>query len=1355
VNLDVPLEPVGSIIAGRYEIEDVLGRGGMAVVYRVLDKRTDTRLALKRGWSRKKERLERNSALLEREYHTLAQLAHPRIIAVHDYGLDSRGPYYTMELLDGADMESVGILPWKQACAVLRDVASSLAILHSRGLVHRDVSSRNVRYGSDGYVKLLDFGAMTASGVAKDVVGTPRFMAPEMVVMQALDGRTDLFSLGALGYYLLTGRDAYPARRMADLRDVWRSRPQPPARLVEDVPASLSALIMRLLSIDRSGRPQSAAEVIEQLVTIAGLPRENADEISRAYLSTPTLVGRDEAVLELRRRILSLVRGDGGVLMVKGTPGSGRSRVLDSCALEAKLLGAMIVRVDARDAASGDWGVARAVATQLLGMFPQHVIENMRIPRDVLGHVVDELREELNASHTLPLAIPERSLVIRELRDFVLGLSRAQRVLIAVDDVDRIDEPSAAWLAALGHKADRNPLLLVAAIDGSQRYASTSLRLLGTIAYNVELSALSPEETEALLRSVFGDVASLPLCAARIHRLARGNPRATVELAQHLVSSGRARYEKGSWLLPAALDEGDLPKTLMDSLAQRLQSLSADAHELLDALVLADGDTLVSADIRELTSHRDNRRMFAALDELATARIVALDGNRYDLLQRGFLPVVQSAILHERRQLIHHRIADLLAANGGDVLRRAHHLLAAGRDTHAIELLESIDLMTRLPSVELLSLAIDRAEALKLPAVTLHRLRMALLINAPFALASESLRRVAPIVLRQLVRDSGLEQYRLLDHVPAGERLAQALALTHQNYLATPEHERVHSVMEATNELVRVTGSIAAMAAPSYDVGLLDLLPSLEPLLPLSPALQIVSQLVEAAHHWMRGRYLVSIAIYEKILVRVAEPDRAGLDHAQHDRIWLGLEYTVGLWDASLGIPSAARRAQLLESKREMRVNAWRIHATLHLAYGNQEEFRRCSRRAQLLQAQEGVRERYIGSTAGIELLGYMRLGDLLGVKSVLETVAALAAQHPGWIPIDNLARALYAELQHDLEGALQLITQTLEMAEPLGLTYYAAIASRHLHLLRQLDRGEEAVAKSREYVRVAIDNQLPTQDLAIAASLALGRFGEYDEALRLLGATIDLAEQMSRTGFALGVLYETRAQIALWMNDRENFDAAVLRCAQAYEPDKYPAMRGLLARLVDEGRQHGVTPNEAVASIRESLHPSGSESEFETIHSRIAECVDQPDRARCALTLLLQSTFSSTGYLYGTSKGRHLQLMAALPDQPSPDVERWIQQYAHEALETDENETGTVSTDAGSVTGDAQEFAPLRFVDTDGHSYEAALLFDETKEGRALVAALVLQVDGAQRTLPSHDLRTRIARELALHGDVLGLLRA
>jgi len=127
----------GALVAGRYRIEAPLGHGGAGSVYRVFDERDERVLALKQL------RLhdEKHAALLamqfEREYHTLCQLAHPHIIAVYDYGVEAGAAFYTMELLDGEDLQSLGVLPWQRACALLCDVASSLAILHARGLLHR------------------------------------------------------------------------------------------------------------------------------------------------------------------------------------------------------------------------------------------------------------------------------------------------------------------------------------------------------------------------------------------------------------------------------------------------------------------------------------------------------------------------------------------------------------------------------------------------------------------------------------------------------------------------------------------------------------------------------------------------------------------------------------------------------------------------------------------------------------------------------------------------------------------------------------------------------------------------------------------------------------------------------------------------------------------------------------------------------------------------------------------------------------------------------------------------------------------------------------------------------------------
>ena len=179
-------------IGGRYEIEEVVGRGGMAAVYRVLDLRTGTRLALKRCHvkSRKDEAL----IHFEREFYTLAQLRHPRIIAVHDYGVDTVSAYYTMELLSGVDMRTLAPLPWTLVCRYLREIATSLALLHARKLVHRDVTPQNVRVGQDGHCKLIDFGALADFGESPVVVGTPPCVPPEAIEGKPIDQRLDLYA---------------------------------------------------------------------------------------------------------------------------------------------------------------------------------------------------------------------------------------------------------------------------------------------------------------------------------------------------------------------------------------------------------------------------------------------------------------------------------------------------------------------------------------------------------------------------------------------------------------------------------------------------------------------------------------------------------------------------------------------------------------------------------------------------------------------------------------------------------------------------------------------------------------------------------------------------------------------------------------------------------------------------------------------------------------------------------------------------------------------------------------------------------------------------------------------------------
>jgi tetratricopeptide (TPR) repeat protein/predicted Ser/Thr protein kinase len=1344
----VQFEQVGATIAGRYRVEHTLGRGGMAVVYRVRDERLNKLVALKRCWSREPTKQRRYETLLEREYHTLSQLAHPGIIEVYDYGVDPRGPYYTMELLEGENLEQLDRLPWQQACAVLRDVASSLAILHSRGLLHRDVSMRNVWCASGKPAKLIDFGAMMSMGVAKDAVGTPPFMAPEVLQMQALDARSDLFSLGALGFRLLTGRHAFPARSFADLRDAWRSKPQSPSVSVPEIPPELGALMLGLLTLDRAGRPRSAAEVIEKLSTIANLPLEDAEQISRAYLSTPILVGREAALLAMRRRMLGLVRGDGGLLLVQGVPGSGRSRLLDACTLEAKLLGATVVRADARDSGNGAWGVARALGAQLLALFPRQAEEAARLSHNVLGHVIDELRGE--EQHTASGFAPERSLLVRELRDWILSLAKVQRLVVVVDDIERIDDPSLACLSALALKADRHPIVLALALEQGAS-GPTALRLLVELGQPIEVGHLQLPETEALVRSLFGEVANLPACAARIHRVSHGNPRAIMELAQHLVRTGGARYRAGSWVLPAKLDETDLPDDLAASLSARLRDLNPDARELAEVLALADLDTLRMSAYPALTRHRDAKRVFHALNELVAARILISEGDRYFFAQRGMLAVVVEGIAEARRSQLHVRIARMLAGGGGELLRRAQHLLAAGVDEEAIDLLIRADLATSQPSVPLLLTAIERAETLKLPAITLHRLRMALLINAPFALASASFRRVLPLALRQLEQDSGLVRYRALSSLPENERMAQALSQTQQAYAATPEHERVHTVIEAIRELARLSGSIAGMAAPIFDYDLLESLPDLTPLFSLSPSLAVTSQLIEGAKEITRGRHLRAKAIYTGILARIGEPDHAGLDDAQHSRMQLGLEYSLGLLEALWGIESCEKRAKLLDGNRALRVNAWRIRALYHLALGNAAEARKDAQRAALLQVQEGLLERYVNSTLGMELILHSRLGDLVAVKGLQDGLGELGSQHIGWRSIALHGRARYSELQGDLEGALASIVEALALAPPLRLPTYASIVGCHIQILLALKRNEEALERSTEYARICHELELPTIDLHLARAIALARAGEHARAERLITTVSTRAEQAGCAGLALGIMYETGARVAMAMGDRAGFDSYCERCAIEYEKSQNPAVSAKLTQLFDEAREVGVLPKPEVVLRAQSIAPPGGDGTFETIHSRIAECIDGADRGRCALTLLLQSTVSSVGYLYSATEGDRVELLASLPDPPADDgVADWLVNAIPNWVDISGMDDVTVSGPAETVSG-SLDSDPNRYLDVDGRWLEAVPLLYGEDDSRCLVAVLVLPAIRNKVTSLPKSLTDTIAEELLERGDAVG----
>ena len=1350
---------VKQLIGGRYQVLALLGQGGMGAVYRVLDERDGTELALKRLLSADPNRRRIAGELFEREYHTLSELAHPCIIAVHDYAVDADGPYYTMELLTGQDLRELGKQPWRKGCALLRDIASSLAILHSRRLLHCDVSPRNVRCTHEGRAKLLDFGAMAPMGVAKRVAGTPPFMSPEMVQLQALDGRSDLFGLGALAYWLLTGRTAYPARTIAELRDIWRRSPVPPSELDPEIPEALSELVMECIALNRNARPRSAGVVMERLCALAGLSYDEA-ETARAYLTTPTLVGREQQLNAVRARLLRAAPA-GAVLCLSGVAGSGRSRMLDACVLEGKLLGWHVLRADAGDALGGDYGVARVLCEQLFALAPERARTAVHVHAAVLAHV---LGTQLAGAQPCAPPPPRRAL-LSALRDFMLNVTRPVQVMIAVDDVDRIDDTSAGLLVALAQRTERRALCVVVSSNAAAE-GSAALDALFELATSIEVPPLDESQSELLVRSVFGEATHGLTLARRLHALAQGNPRTIMQLLEHLIEQGIARYEAGAFLLPERLDEQDFPSSLADAFERRVRALGADALELLQVLSLTEPSELAPSSYHALTTHQDRTRTYRAIDELVLAHIVEAEAERYRFCDASIRGVAQQRIGPAARLALHARLARVFEANG-TIARRALHLMESQQTEAAIHVFIAQSLKNPLePSdpledyvpgiLDLLERAACMAESLELLAPMRIEMRMKTAGASQFMGDVPRFLRLAPPLLRDLLQQSGLGDYYALDEkMEPMARLTDALTRVQQRYDARPATERGLAPIDAIRELSRLCAMYAGVSALSIDAALLASVPSLAPLVPLSPAIGAIQLFIDSTEHMVRGRSLRARTALIELLARLDSPDRAGLGALYHKSIKLGALYILGLLEAGLGIREAASRIADLEREPGHRVNAQRVHVVCHLMHGDFEAAAAAQRRAELVMLQDGMQQRYPGTTARSELTVYALVDDLAGLKQVMDRLHKISRALPKWASVATLAECEYKRVQGDPHGALALLEPALAQTPALEHRDFSALAATQLRLLVECGRAQEAVEVGTRYIELCRREEL-TGERAILQQTAeaLLVLGRCDEAERLASELFAEIERNGAAGVPAGLACELRARVAIARRDASAFQHWLARCAAEYRVERNLALAARHERLQQAARDAGLIEGVESSAARMAASTREDLALISVVQSRMVGCTDAASRVACALMILNEYTCSEQGYLFGVREGR-AKLLCALPQAvPPAALGQAVDAYLeHERGEEDDTQyIEQASTEAAreseSDSAPAPSISQLRFADA--HSELQPLLIASAREGQTVVAgvACLRLPSGVRRMAPGALLET-LASALLDHDDV------
>jgi eukaryotic-like serine/threonine-protein kinase len=274
---------------GQYTLETKIGEGGMGTVYRA------THALLRRPAAIKllaKDRAsEKDQARFEREVQLTSTLTHPNTIAIFDYGRTAGGVfYYVMEYLDGLDLDRLvkehGPLEPARAIHILAQVCGALGEAHALHLIHRDIKPANIvltaRVDEPDVVKVVDFGlvkTLAANGTesrSEAITGTPMYLSPEAITApDAVDERTDIYALGAVAYFLLTGRDVFSGETVVEVlsRHMLQEPLPPSTHLAEPLPADLEQLVLKCLAKDPSGRPPSASSLRASLLACEAASR--------------------------------------------------------------------------------------------------------------------------------------------------------------------------------------------------------------------------------------------------------------------------------------------------------------------------------------------------------------------------------------------------------------------------------------------------------------------------------------------------------------------------------------------------------------------------------------------------------------------------------------------------------------------------------------------------------------------------------------------------------------------------------------------------------------------------------------------------------------------------------------------------------------------------------------------------------------------------------------------------------------------------------------------------------------------------------------------------------------------------
>src|SRR5829696_4975905 len=468
---DVPAE-----IAGRYRVKRFLGQGGRKRVYLSVDTASGTEVAVAlfdtEGVGASIQ------ARARREAEAMRKLGdHPQVVTVLDIGEEDGNPFIVSRYMPGGDVDGMlaaagGRLDVQRAVDIAADVTRALEHAHARGVVHRDLKPANVWIDDDGRARLGDFGLATTEARARvsggTLVGTVAYLPPEQALGEAAGPKSDLYSLGALLYEMLTGQPPFPGDdAVSIISQHLHADPVPPSRHSPAVPEALDHAVLALLAKRPEDRPSNDTEARELI--LAAL-EQKADE-AEARPSNPleslaggVFVGRERELERLREAVDGALAGRGSLQLLLGEPGIGKTRAAEELATYARVSGARVYwgRCREDEGAPAYWPWVQAIRSYARDADPVALAWQLGAGAAEVAKLIPEIAEKLDIAPATGSDSEEaRFRLFDSVTSLLLAAARDRPIMIVLDDLHWADEPSLLLLRFAARELGSSGLLIL------------------------------------------------------------------------------------------------------------------------------------------------------------------------------------------------------------------------------------------------------------------------------------------------------------------------------------------------------------------------------------------------------------------------------------------------------------------------------------------------------------------------------------------------------------------------------------------------------------------------------------------------------------------------------------------------------------------------------------------------------------------------------------------------------------------------------------------------------------------------------------------------------------------------------